>query len=92
MYSSLRLIEILSKTDKTLSELVSTVPVYFNSPEEKFKSSDSKKREVINNIKKYCQEKNYQFLEIDGLKVMFKDAWAYVRASNTGPNITLRKS
>ncbi len=90
MYSSLRLIEILSKTDKTLSELVSTVPVYFNSPEEKFKSSDSKKREVINNIKKYCQEKNYQFLEIDGLKVMFKDAWAYVRASNTGPNITLR--
>lgn len=90
MYSSLRLIEILSKTDKTLSELASTVPKYYNIPEQKFPSSDDKKYEVIENIKKYCQEKHYNFIEIDGLKVTFKDSWAYVRASNTGPNITLR--
>jgi len=90
MYSSLRLIEILSKTDKTLSELISTVPKYFNTPEQKFASSDEKKYQVIENIKKYCIEKNYKFIEIDGLKVIFKDSWAYVRASNTGPNITLR--
>ncbi len=90
MYSSLRLIEILSKTDKTLSELVRTIPKYFNTPEEKFASFDNLKREVIANIKKYCDEQKWQYLEIDGLKVMFKDAWAYVRASNTGPNITLR--
>jgi phosphomannomutase/phosphoglucomutase len=90
MYSSLRLVEILSKTDKKLSELVSTVPHYLNSPEEKFASTDDKKHFVIECIKKYCEEKKYNYLEIDGLKVMFKDAWAYVRASNTGPNITLR--
>lgn len=90
MYSSLRLIEILSKTDKTLSELVETVPEYYNTPEQRFSSSDGKKYEVIKNIKKYCQDKNYHFIEIDGLRVAFKDSWAYVRASNTGPNITLR--
>lgn len=90
MYSSLRLIEILSKTDKTLSELADTVPKYYNTPEQKFPSSDDKKYEVIENIKKYCQDKGYHFIEIDGLKVTFKDSWAYVRASNTGPNITLR--
>lgn len=90
MYSGLRLIEILSKTDKTLSELVKTVPVYFNTEEMKFASLDTKKFEVINNIKKYCDEKKYQYIEIDGLKIIFKDSWAYVRASNTGPNITLR--
>ena len=90
MYSSLRLIEVLSKTDKTLSELVATVPVYFNSPEEKFASPDDKKYQVIDNIKKYCDEKNYYYLEIDGLKILFNGSWAYVRASNTGPNITLR--
>ncbi len=90
MYSSLRLIEILSKTDKTLSELVSTIPHYYNSEEKKFLSTDTKKYEVIENIKKYCLEKNYQFIEIDGLKIQFKDSWAYVRCSNTGPNITLR--
>ncbi len=90
MYSSLRLIEILSKTDKTLSELVETTDKYYNTEEEKYKSTDKKKIEVINNIKKYCDEKQYKYIEIDGLKVLFKDSWAYVRASNTGPNITLR--
>jgi len=90
MYSSLRIIEILSKTDKTLSELVKTISHYLNTPEEKFTSTDKRKYKVIDNIKKYCEDKNYQYIEIDGLKVIFKDSWAYVRASNTGPNITLR--
>lgn len=90
MYSSLRLIEILSRTDKTLSELIKTVPTYFNTPEIKFTSTDNKKNIVIENIKNYCDEKKYNYEEIDGLKVLFKDSWAYVRASNTGPNITLR--
>ena len=69
MYSSLRLIEILSKTDKTLSELDATVPKYYNIPEQKLLAKDNKKHEVIENIKKYCVEKNYKFIEIDGLKV-----------------------
>ena len=90
MYSSLRLIEILSKTDKTLSELVSTIDHYLGTPEIIIKSDDDKKHNVIENIKKYCDSKKYNYLEIDGLKVLFKDSWAYVRASNTGPNITLR--
>lgn len=90
MYSSLRLIEILSKTDKTLSELDATIAKYFNTPEEKFASTDDIKYEVIEKIRNYCDSKKYKYLEIDGLKVMFKNGWAYVRASNTGPNITLR--
>ena len=30
------------------------------------------------------------FIDIDGIKVLFNDGWALVRASNTGPNLTLR--
>ncbi len=90
MYSSLRIIEILSKTDKTLSELIATTPKYLNTDEEKFASTDTKKLEVIQNIKKYCDSKKYKYIEIDGLKITFKDCWAYVRASNTGPNVNLR--
>ncbi len=90
MYSSLRLIEILSKTKKSLSELVETIPHYYTSEEKRIKSTDTKKKLVINNIKKYCDEKKYKYIEIDGLKVIFKDGWAYVRASNTGPTINLR--
>ena len=28
--------------------------------------------------------------DIDGVRVSFSDGWALVRASNTGPNLTLR--
>lgn len=90
MYAALRLIEVLSKTKQSLSNLVKTVPTYYNTPEQKFPSTDEKKYQVIADIKKYCDEKKYKYIEIDGLKVLFKDSWAYVRASNTGPNITLR--
>ena len=33
---------------------------------------------------------NYNFSEIDGVRVEFADGWALARVSNTGPNITLR--
>jgi len=89
IYASLRLIEILSKTDRSLSELIKTVNTYHNTETQIFKSTDETKKIVIENIKKYCQEKKFNFTEIDGLKVIFKDSWAYIRASNTGPNITL---
>ncbi|MBE6148943.1 MAG: phosphomannomutase/phosphoglucomutase [Firmicutes bacterium] len=90
MYSALRIIELLSKTSEPLSQMVATVPTYFNTPEEKFATSDNVKYGVVEKIKNYCKEKKYNFMEIDGLKVIFKDGWAYVRASNTGPNLTLR--
>ena len=44
MYSALRLVEILSKTDKSLSELSKTCPHYFSTSEEKFSSTDENKR------------------------------------------------
>ena len=38
----------------------------------------------------YAKEKDYKYLDIDGVKVLFDDSWALVRASNTGPNLTAR--
>ena len=40
--------------------------------------------------KEYALSKNYKYIDIDGVKVLFDDGWALVRASNTGPNITAR--
>ena len=36
------------------------------------------------------KKKNYEYLDIDGVRVKFSDGWALVRASNTGPNLTTR--
>lgn len=90
LYAGLRLIEILSKTDKKLSELLDGVNKYYSTPEIIIKSSDNEKFEIIEKVKKYCIEKGYNINEIDGVRAEFENGWALVRASNTGPNITVR--
>lgn len=90
IYAGLRLIEILTKTNKSIEQLLEGIPEYESTPEIKIPTEDNIKFKVIDNIKKYCQEKNYKVLLIDGVKVFFDDASALVRASNTGPNITTR--
>lgn len=90
LYAGLRLIEILSKTSQSISDLLSGINPYFATEEIKFTSPDDKKNEVVEKIKKYCEDKKYKLLTIDGIKVLFDDGWALIRVSNTGPNITAR--
>lgn len=90
IYAGLRLLEILSKTNKSLSELLSDIPKYYSTPEIKFASPDEKKFEVIKRIKEFCESQKWVLNTIDGVRVTFSTGWALVRASNTGPNITMR--
>lgn len=90
LYAGLRLIEILSNTDKTVTELLEGVNRYYSTPEIIIKSSDNEKFNIIDGIKKYCLDKGYNINDIDGVRAEFANGWALVRASNTGPNITAR--
>ena len=90
LYAGLRLLEILSHTNKSVDELLEGITKYFSTEELKFKSPDTIKFKVIEQVQKYAEEKNYNYSTIDGVKIMFSDGWALVRASNTGPNITAR--
>ena len=90
IYAGLRLIEILSHTDKTVSQLLDNINTYYSTKELKIHIEDSKKQIVIDKIKEYCIKKEYNIVTIDGVKVIFDDGFALIRASNTGPNITIR--
>lgn len=90
LYAGLRMLEILSNTDKTVEGLLEGINHYYSTEELKFKSPDDIKFGVIDKIGEYAESKGYKFLTIDGVKVLFDDGWALVRASNTGPNITAR--
>lgn len=90
IYAGLRLIEILSKTDKSVSELLNGINHYYSTPEIKIKSSDEQKFKTVDKIIDYCIQKGYKINTIDGVRADFDDGWALVRASNTGPNITAR--
>lgn len=90
IYAGFRMIELLSKTDKQSSELLDGTNKYYSTEELKFKAADEFKFEIVDKVKKYCEEKEYQMITIDGVRVTFDDAWALIRCSNTGPNITVR--
>ena len=90
LYAGLRLLEIMSKTDKNVEGLLEGINEYYSTEELKFSSPDDLKFEVIDEIGEYVRNKGLDFIDIDGIKVLYEDGWALVRASNTGPNITAR--
>lgn len=90
LYNGLRMLEILSHCDKSFSELFNDINLYYNTPELKLTVSDDIKFKVVNDVIEYAKNKKYNYLDVDGIRVQFEDGWALVRASNTGPNLTLR--
>ena len=90
IYVGMRLIEMLSNSDRPLSSYLENLEKYYSTPEIKVHADDDKKFGVVDKIREYCESKNYKLITIDGVKVKFDDGFALVRASNTGPNITMR--
>ncbi len=90
IYASLRLMEIVSKSEKNLSELYSHLNVYYSTPEIKVKTKEDKKFKIVESVLEYCKEKGIEMITVDGVRAKYDDGWALVRASNTGPNLTLR--
>ena len=89
-YAGLRLIRILSNTDKPVSALLDGINKYYATPEIIVKATDDTKFNIVNDVITYTKEKGYNILTIDGVRVLFNDGWSLVRASNTGPNLTMR--
>ncbi len=90
IYAGLRLMEILSKTNQSLSDILKETSKYYQTPEIKVPTTNELKFEIVKHIIDYVKEKKYDYNDIDGVRVNFDYGWALVRASNTGPNLTLR--
>lgn len=90
IYAGLRMVEVLSKTDKKLSNLVDSISKYYSTEEIKIHSPNDIKNRVIEDIKKYCINMRFNIDLTDGVKIIRPDSWALIRVSNTGPNITVR--
>jgi len=88
-YASCRLLEILTKTGKKISELLSDVPQTFTTPEIRVECPDNKKFAVVQKVTDFFREQ-YNVIDIDGVRVLFEDGWGLVRASNTQPALVLR--
>jgi phosphomannomutase/phosphoglucomutase len=89
IYASCRLIELLSKTNKKLSQLLSDVPKTSITPEIRVDCPDEIKFQVVEKVKEALR-KDYPVIDVDGVRVKFEHGWGLVRASNTQPALVLR--
>ena len=90
IYSTARLLEILTNTDRKLSELLADVPKTFATPELRVDTVEEKKFEIVRRTVKHFKDSGYQVVDVDGVRVVFSDGWGLVRASNTQPILVLR--
>jgi phosphomannomutase/phosphoglucomutase len=88
-YASCRLLEILSKSGKKISELLADVPQTYTTPEIRIDCPDDQKFLIVQNITD-CFRKDFNVIDIDGARILFDDGWGLVRASNTQPALVLR--
>jgi phosphomannomutase/phosphoglucomutase len=89
VYAALRLLEILSKTGKRVSELLDGIPQAFSTPEIRVDCPDDIKFQLTEKVKSEFK-KEYNVIDIDGVRIEFPDGWGLIRASNTQPALVLR--
>ena len=90
LYVGLRLLKILSNTNKTLSQLTSKIPKYYSTPEMRIDCKDDKEKFKIAEMAIQYFTDNYDCITIDGVRIKFENGWGLVRSSNTQPVIVCR--
>lgn len=90
-YCALRVIELVQKSGKKLSELVDELPKYVATPELRVEcANDTIKREMAEKAVAHFKASGLEVNDLDGVRVMFGDGWGLVRASNTQPVLVTR--
>jgi phosphomannomutase/phosphoglucomutase len=88
LHASARLVEMLSSTEKSISELLSDLPKMESTPEIRVDCPDEVKFKVIEQAQRSFKE--YQVNTLDGVRITFPNGWGLVRASNTQPVLVMR--
>jgi len=89
VFASLRMAEILSKSDEKLSEMVASLPQYPSVYEKNFECADNLKFAVIEKLRSRFKNIGLKTLDIDGVKLIEEDGWVILRASNTEPVVRI---
>ena len=88
-YSGARIVEMISKSNVSISSLNKKLPQSYSTPELNIGVSDENKFEIIEKFSSECSLKGEK-ITIDGLRINFTNGWGLIRASNTTPNLVLR--
>ena len=88
-YSGVRIIEMISKKNESISAMNEKLPKLYSTPELNIDVTDDNKFKIIEKFAKNCQLDGEK-ITIDGLRINFQNGWGLLRASNTTPKLVLR--
>ena len=91
IYAGIRMLEIISNSNKTSSEIFNELPKSYSTPELNITvNKDGFQHEFM---KKFASEANFKdakISKIDGVRADFANGWGILRASNTTPCLVMR--
>ncbi|MGB3400923.1 MAG: phosphomannomutase/phosphoglucomutase [Candidatus Deferrimicrobiaceae bacterium] len=90
IYASARLFEILARSDRPLSEMLSDLPPVVATPEIRVECPDEDKFLVVEKVAEIVRPQAKEVIDVDGVRALFDGGWGLVRASNTQPVLVLR--
>jgi phosphomannomutase/phosphoglucomutase len=89
IYAGARLLELVSRTEESITEMLADVPKMVNTPEIRLDCPDDKKFEIVSALTEEFK-KEHKVIDVDGARVLFDGGWGLIRASNTQPVLVLR--
>lgn len=91
LYTAARLLEIVSKSNKSCSELFDEFPVNLSTPEININfDKHGQQFEAMDSLSSHIDFPGANINTIDGVRVDYEDCWGLVRPSNTTPCLVLR--
>jgi phosphomannomutase len=90
LYSAVRFINILQKSEKPFNQIIDALPHFYNTPEIRIDCSDDRKFHVIDVICQQLTAESATLSTIDGVRVSRSSGWWLLRASNTQAALVAR--
>jgi phosphomannomutase/phosphoglucomutase len=89
LFDACYLIDILARSDRSLSAMVADFPAYVSTPEIRIEVTEENKFGLVERALAHFRE-THEVVDVDGVRVLFGDGWGLLRASNTQPVIVAR--
>ena len=89
IYAACRILKIVASSKEKVSALLADVPKTAATPEIRVDCPDENKFEIVRELTESFR-KEYDVIDIDGVRIKFDNGWALIRASNTQPVIVFR--
>jgi phosphomannomutase / phosphoglucomutase len=89
LYAACALAQLVSRSQRSLSERVAAFPRFESTPEIRIEVDEDEKFAIV---ERAVQEfsRDYEVVAVDGARVLFDDGWGLLRASNTQPVLVSR--